>query len=266
MKAKISEPKPRKLGRLYQAYEWWFSLMEMRKRSTLRISAVERGASNLDAEFERAMSTTIHLDESVDVARETMIEIAAETCGPVWDWATGIRGLGSGGLVAQLLARIDDPGKFGVISKLWKFCGWAPNTEYGKGSRRPFDSRLKGICWNIGDSFIKQQTPVYVDIYYEAKEKLRKAHPVATCTVCGSIAVPTGKGRVWKCTHCGQGAAGFKLRYTDAHIDKMARRKMIKVFLSDLWIVWRQLLGLPVSQPYAQAILGHSDVTQPFDG
>jgi len=38
------------------------------------------------------------------------------------------------------------------------------------------------------------------------------------------------------------------------HIDKRARRKMVKEFLKDLWIEWRRLEGLEVRKPYHEAV------------
>lgn len=40
------------------------------------------------------------------------------------------------------------------------------------------------------------------------------------------------------------------------HLINMARRYMIKIFLYDLWSVWRELEGLPVTKPYHEAKLG----------
>jgi len=39
---------------LWQTYLWWEELMLMRQRHNLRISAAERGKSNMDAELERS--------------------------------------------------------------------------------------------------------------------------------------------------------------------------------------------------------------------
>lgn len=47
--------------------------------------------------------------------------------------------------------------------------------------------------------------------------------------------------------------------YKDAskgHRHNMAMRKMVKVFLMDLYVAWRKLEGLPVSEPYHVAKLG----------
>jgi uncharacterized membrane protein len=54
-----------------------------------------------------------------------------------------------------------------------------------------------------------------------------------------------------------------RLEQMEAHADKtpkhrhnMALRKMIKIFVLDLWVAWRTLEGLEVTEPYEVAILG----------
>jgi hypothetical protein len=43
----------------------------------------------------------------------------------------------------------------------------------------------------------------------------------------------------------------------------MARRKMVKIFLSHLWATWRKMEGLTVTKPYVFSVLGHSDYIEP---
>lgn len=43
---------------------------------------------------------------------------------------------------------------------------------------------------------------------------------------------------------------------TDSHRHRAAVRFMMKAFLADLWVKWRELEGLPVSKPYAEEFLG----------
>lgn len=43
---------------------------------------------------------------------------------------------------------------------------------------------------------------------------------------------------------------------TKLHRHNMAMRKMVKLFLVDLYVAWRTIEGLPVSTPYAEAKLG----------
>ncbi len=47
------------------------------------------------------------------------------------------------------------------------------------------------------------------------------------------------------------------------HVDKMAMRKTVKVFLQHLWVQWRTLENLPVSNPYVIDRLGHTDYIKP---
>ena len=250
---KRPDPKPRKRPQLWQSYLWWYELMEMRKRHNLRISSIEAGKSNLDAQFERDMMEEAQLDTMLALSKKMMVNYGKMT-GPAWDWATSIRGLGEGGLAAQLIAQIDDIGKFDTVSKLWRFAGWAvidgQIDRCKKGEKSPYNRKLKAVCWNIIDSFIKQQTPLYVDLYYAEKERQRREHPDTLCRECGCV---------W--ADCESKKAHHKL-FNDGHLHNRAIRKTAKIFLQHLWVFWRESEGLPVSEPYVQAIMGHTNIVK----
>lgn len=247
-------PRPRKRAVLWQTYQFWNELVEWRKRHTLRLSAIERGVSNMDAPTERAFMDALNIDAQITQAKKLLVGQAEISCGSVWDWITSIKGLGAGPLAAQLLAQIDDIGSFDTVSKLWRFCGYAviggraeKNTE---GEKSHYNAKLKSICYLIAEQFIRQQTPVYTDIYYSEKARQRAMYPVPMCRICG---VP------W--TEC-QSKKTHKQTFNDAHIHNRAWRKMVKIFLQNLWLVWRQAEGLPVSEPFA-ARLGHTHFVTP---
>ncbi len=241
MKDKRPDPKPRKHPHLWQAYLWWDELVEMRKRHTLRLDSIEKGKSNLDAGFERAVLEGMQLDYFVKHAKKEMLKWGKDI-GPFWDAVTSVRGLGEGGLAAQIIAQVDDIAKFATVSKLWRFSGYAvidgKAERNQKGEKSKFNRRLKSIAWQIGDQFIKQQTVGYVDIYYEEKKRLREIYPEKY----------KDNGR-WK--------------YNDGHIDNMARRKIAKIYLQHFWLIWRSFEGLPVSQPYVHDVLGHGSYITP---
>lgn len=44
---------------------------------------------------------------------------------------------------------------------------------------------------------------------------------------------------------------------TKGHRHNMAIRYMIKIFLQDLWLAWREVEGLEITQPYNEKVLGH---------
>lgn len=212
----------------------------------LRISAVERGVSNMNAAYERRFLEESGIQDRIDSLAKQMIALGREV-GPVWDWMQGIKGLKSGKLAAQLLAQIDDISTFTNVSKLWRFCGFAVidgEREYRKGGEAAhYNARLKSTCFLIADQFIKQRTPGYREIYDAEKARLRQEHPE-----------PEPDDRR---------GSPFKMRWTDQHIHAMAMRKMVKIFLQHLWLVWRESEGLPTNQPYAIAILGHADYVLP---
>jgi hypothetical protein len=236
------DPKPRKRPNLWQAYLAWNELVEMRKRHLLRISSIDAGKSNLDLQFENDFIEATALDKLINSYKKVMI-FEGEKLGKVWEWAITIKGLKEGSLAAQLLAQIDDIGKFDTVSKLWSFSGYS--VKDGKriyampGSICPYNKRLKSIVYLIGQSFIYQQTPEYVDIYYQSKEEYRKIHPEKI-------------------------VVDGKTKYNDGHIHAMAMRKMEKIFLQHVWVIWRESEGLPVTLPYAQAILGHEHYIEPI--
>lgn len=246
MEDKRPDPKPRKNPQLWQSFLWWDEIMQMRKRKLLRISTIEKGKSNLDAQFERDAMEHIQIDTLLCDVKKTMISYG-QAVGPIWEWLTSIKGLSSGSITAQLLAQIDDIGKFPTVSHLWSYSGWSvvdgKRVYCRKGQKSPYHRRLKSTCYLIADQFIKQQTPLYVDIYYAEKLRLRELYPEPVKT----------EDSPWP------------MKYTDSHIHRMAMRKMIKIFLQHLWLKWREYDGLPVSEPWIKAIGGHTQIIEPPD-
>ena len=240
MKDERPEPKPRKHPQLWQAYCAWTELVDVRKRHTLRLSAIERGKSNYDAEWERRWLEDTRIDTLI---ANTLKEMATwgEMTGAIWPWLNDIKGIGPS-LAAQLLAQIDDVGKFDTISKLWRFAGWAvidgQAERNQRGEKSHYNAKLKSVCWLCIDSFIKQQTPGYIDIYYAEKERQRDLHPEKI-------------------------KVNGKCQFNDGHIDNRARRKVAKIFLQHVWIKWREFEGLPISKPWVIDVAGHTNYVEP---
>ncbi len=236
---KRPDPKPRKHPDLWQMYLFLEEAEEARKRHNLRISSIEKGKSNLNAHLERLYMSDVQYDALIAKYKKMLIAAGID-CGPIWEWLIGIRGLKNGKLAAQLLAQIDDIAKFNTVSKLWRFCGQAVINRQAErdssGEKSHYNHRLKSICWLISDEFIKQQTSPYVEIYYTEKERRRQIHPEKIKN------------------------ENDKWMYNDGHLHNMAKRKMVKIFLQHLWVTWRESEGLPITEPYVKAILGHADI------
>ncbi len=268
IKLKEEERKPKKpikehkLISLWQSYLWYDEFLELRKAHLLRISAIEKGKSKMDKGFEENWIEGF-LDGPKKHFGKQLVK-TGETAGPIWDWITSIKGLKSGVLAAGLLAQIDDIGECPTIASLWRFCGYAvfdgkaepkssvqmPHDEY---AGRHYNGKLKGICWNICESFIKQQTPVYVDIYYAEKARQRELHPVAVCRKCQiecTIKAKKIKGEEIQVFSCPNNAKHVK-NFSDDHINARGKRKMIKAFLRDLWLEWRKAEGLDIGNEWS---------------
>jgi hypothetical protein len=102
----------------------------------------------------------------------------------------------------------------------------------------PQNKALKSVLWQCGDQFVRQRAEPYRGIYDQDKARLRIEHPEPESR--------NGK-KVW----------------TDGHLHNMAMRKMRKIFLQHLWLVWRESEGLPVSKPWIIAVGGHADYVPP---
>jgi hypothetical protein len=125
---------------------------------------------------------------------------------------------GIGPLLAAKIVALIDIHESPHVSSLWRFAGYG--VSEGKADRpisgQPlvYNQRLKSMMFVIGQSLLKTRSP-YAAIYYEAKEYYEN-------------------NRDWSKLH--------------RHLAAM--RKMIKLYLSHLWIIWRELEGLPVNMPW----------------
>lgn len=87
------------------------------------------------------------------------------------------------------------------------------------------------LGFHIGEQFNRQQdSNPYKKFLLERKRKYEKTHPE------------------WK----------------KGHVHNAAKNDTIKLFLSHFWTVVRKLSGLPVSEPYAGVIMGHTNIIAPF--
>jgi hypothetical protein len=146
----------------------------------------------------------------------------------------------AGGIVAY----VETPARFDTISKLWAYAGF--HTVEGKaprkmkGEKANWNPHLKRICWLAGESFVKVTTSPYRDLYDQFKKKYKEQHPEP---------VDTGKKNK-------KGEPIFN--YTPGHIHSMAKRKVVKIWLSHIWLKWREAEGLPTSPPYIIGRDGHT--------
>lgn len=97
---------------------------------------------------------------------------------------------------------------------------------------KPLKTALVGV---LADGFIKAKAPYALNFYYPYKMRLEQS---------SNEVMHMGKKVAWKDVSKG-------------HRDRAAKRYMIKMFLQDLYAVWRAIERLPVREPYQEEYLGH---------
>lgn len=179
----------------------------------------------------------------------------------IGQWLLSICGIGPV-IAAGLMAHINIK-KCETAGAIWKFAGLDPTTTWEKGQLRPWNAKLKTLCWKAGQSFVKvsnNEKDIYGHIYVE-----RKAYEQAK-NEAGEYAdiakAKLEKFKIGKTTEAYKWYSQGKL--PPGHIQARAERYAVKIFLSHLFDVWYRMdRGTEPPKPFAIAILGHAHMIQP---
>ncbi len=137
---------------------------------------------------------------------------------------------------ACLIAYIQDIGKFDTISKLHRYAGLS--AIGGEAQRRhagvniDFNPKMKTLMFKIGKSFLTSHNEKYRAIYDEAHRMYE------------------ARGKYDKDKNPGGNKNKMHLMYRSL-------KKPERIFLANLWVEWRKMEGLPISDPWIFAIGGH---------
>jgi hypothetical protein len=152
---------------------------------------------------------------------------------PIWDWLKEIKGI-SHTTAAKLIAHIDIHNS-PTVSALWRYCGLdATHIKRKKGMKKEKALKFGNPCLKkefrgvLADSFIKQRTLGYREIYDSEKERQIQVNGL-----------------------------------TKGHAHNRAKRKMVKIFIEHLWVQWRQMEGLSTRKPFVIERLGHANYLRP---
>jgi len=172
---------------------------------------------------------------------------------PVGQWMN--QQLGIGPVVsAALLAHIDIE-KAPTVGHIYSFAGLVSSIKWEKGQRRPWNARLKTICWQAGQGFIKnsnKDNSFYGRLYRERKEWETEQNELLAFKDLAEVR----KSQVGKNTEAYKYYSIGNL--PPAHINARAARFAVKMFLSHLheyWYEWHY--KKPAPAPYVIAHLGH---------
>jgi len=175
---------------------------------------------------------------------------------PIGRWLKSICGIGPV-IAAGLLAHIDIT-KCPTAGHIWSYAGLNPESKWNKGEKRPWNARLKVVCWKIGQAFVKvsnNEKDVYGKIYKE-----RKAYESAKNDAGEYKEQALQKLKDFKIGHQTEAYKWYSQgKLPPAHIQQRAERYATKIFLSHLHEYWyEQHFGVPAPAPYPIAILGHA--------
>ncbi|MGI9451957.1 MAG: hypothetical protein ACR2QH_15145 [Geminicoccaceae bacterium] len=265
------------------------TLQRERVRNNNRVTQLQK-----DDEPVQSLSHFFHLQQMLEIEMGAVLAIFANNH-PLTQWMMKQKGIGP--LISvRLLAFVDWERQ--TPSQIWAFAGFNPNKTWEKGEKRPWNARLKRLCYLIGESFVKNQgrdDAFYPDLFAERKKlewtanmsgnnkaaALAKAEAVGKSTEAykwysGCVAAETARmildktwpkeKKPWEGNKPGDGLPMLP----PAHIHARARRWVVKLFLSHIW--WKYQESKPNGPgdltPYAPKYLtdeGHSHIIEPPD-
>jgi hypothetical protein len=179
---------------------------------------------------------------------------------PEGRWLKSVHGIGPV-IAAGLLAHIDIE-RAPTVGHIWRFAGLDPTVTWRKGQKRPWNARLKTICWNLGDSFVKHRNSpkdFYGRIYEERKalELARNERGEYADLARQTLAE---RNIIDAATRAAYEAGRLPL----GRIELRARRYAVKLLLAHLHHVMYVLrYGTPPPRPYVIEHGGHAHMIAP---
>ena len=167
---------------------------------------------------------------------------------PMWDaFFAGVKGCGP--LMSAVCIAYFDPYKARHASSFWRYAGLDVQHD-------PNRDKMRGVGkWYTEDR-------AYID--KDGKEQTKKSltyNPFLKTKLVGVLGSAFLRA---KDSYYGKVYYDYKNRLDNRDEDfspivkhRMATRYAVKMFLRDMWVVWRELEGLEVTEPYEVAKLGH---------
>ena len=176
---------------------------------------------------------------------------------PVGQWLKSITGVGPI-LAAGLLSYIDME-KVHTAGSIWKYAGWDVGYKRPKrGVKQEYNNKFRTLCWKIGDCFVKcqnRETDIYGKLYREKKEWYMEKNETGGFADKAEyeLTLKTFKPdtEVFKIYSSGKLPQG--------HINAMAQRYAVKIFLSHLFEVYYKYYhnGEMPPKPFTEVHQGH---------
>ena len=237
----------------------YYQMRDSRIATNNQLRSAEAGSDTFVAE-NSALCYIASSFETLENNIKLLLKAYAESK-PIGRWLLSITGIGPV-IAAGLMAHIDIK-KVQTAGQIQAYAGLDPTKSWDKGQKRPWNAKLKVLCWKAGQSFVKvsnNEKDVYGKIYKE-----RKAYEMAkneNGDYAEQAAHKLATTKIGKDTDAYKWYSEGKL--PPAHIQQRAERYAVKIFLSHLFTAWYEIeLGVPAPKPYAEAILNHAHIIAP---
>jgi len=180
---------------------------------------------------------------------------------PAHPWFSRIKGVGPEN-IAKVIGFINIR-RADTVSSLWHYAGFhvvdghAPKPV--PGVKLDFNKVLRSMCWRLGSSVIKNGARFgeshFYALFLQELDRLNAKYMAKGWKIVPAEELPLKAGKKYE----PEGIISV------GHVRNMATRKMIKIFLSCLWQVWREAEGLSTRSPYPIEKLGHTTVIDPWE-
>ena len=180
---------------------------------------------------------------------------AAHTVG---QWSLTQKGIGPV-IAAGLLAHINIE-HCPNVGPLWRFTGLDPSLpKASKGEKRHYNTKLKTLCWKIGESFVKVSG--HEDAHYGHVYLVRKEREIAKNAMCE---FKDQAAEILRNKNIGKETDAYKAysegKLPPAHIHARAKRYAVKLFLSHWhYVAFESRYGVPPERPYILTKPEHSE-------
>lgn len=198
---------------------------------------------------------------------------------PIYNnYLANVRGVGPA--LAAVLITYLDPAKARHASSFWKYCGLDVGPDGAGRSRRTahlidreyinkkgeaatrlsttYNPWLKmKLLGALGPSFLRSKSP-WRSAFDDYRHRINSdpAREKVTVGEWKKVFATSKKYVAAGTLSQEQMDADMRKLWSPGRIKNAALRYMVKMFLADLWVKWRELEGLPVSEPYYVAKLG----------
>jgi len=175
---------------------------------------------------------------------------------PAYHWFSKVKGVGKEN-IAKVLGPLDIR-KAKHVSSFWKFAGFHVDEKTGKAPKREpgkkleYNNQLRSMCYRLAQGLLRGKGRYY-KFYLKIKKQLEERYSSRDMKIQPTPQRSVGKrmepeGVIWS-----------------GHLHNQAVRRMIKLFLSHLWVEWRKAEKLPVTKPYAIDKLRHETYYDPWE-